>query len=45
VRVACFFHAALSISASPFVETQEALGGYFIFEADGLDAAIDLCDR
>ena len=24
----------------PFVELKEALGGYFIFEADDLDAAI-----
>jgi hypothetical protein len=26
----------------PFVETKEALGGYLIFEADDLDAAIEL---
>ena len=26
----------------PFVETKEALGGYLIFEADNLDAAIEL---
>ncbi len=29
----------------PFVETKEALGGYFIFEADDLDAAIALAAR
>jgi hypothetical protein len=29
----------------PFVETKEALGGYFFFEADDLDAAIDLAAR
>jgi hypothetical protein len=29
----------------PFVETKEALGGYFIFEADDLDAAIELAAR
>jgi len=26
----------------PFVETKEALGGYLLFEADDLDAAIEL---
>ena len=26
----------------PFVETKEALGGYFILEADDLDAAIEV---
>ncbi|MCU1457883.1 MAG: hypothetical protein JWL73_1975 [Actinomycetia bacterium] len=26
----------------PFVETKEALGGYFIFEADDLDSAIEV---
>ena len=29
----------------PFVETKEALGGYLIFEADDLDAAIELAAR
>ncbi len=29
----------------PFVETKEALGGYFLFEADDLDAAIELAAR
>lgn len=29
----------------PFVETKEALGGYFFFEADDLDAAIELAAR
>jgi hypothetical protein len=29
----------------PFVETKEALGGFFIFEADDLDAAIELAAR
>jgi hypothetical protein len=29
----------------PFVETKEALGGYLIFEADDLDAAIELASR
>ncbi len=29
----------------PFVETKEALGGYFFFEADDLDAAIALAAR
>jgi hypothetical protein len=29
----------------PFVETKEALGGYYLFEADNLDAAIDVAAR
>jgi hypothetical protein len=29
----------------PFVETKEALGGYLIFEADDLDAAIELAAK
>jgi len=29
----------------PFVETKEALGGYLMFEADDLDAAIGLAAR
>ncbi len=28
-----------------FVETREALGGYLLFEADDLDAAIELAAR
>jgi hypothetical protein len=29
----------------PFAETKEALGGYYMFEADDLDAAIELAAR
>jgi hypothetical protein len=29
----------------PFVAIKEALGGYFVFEADDLDAAIELAAR
>jgi hypothetical protein len=29
----------------PFAETKEAIGGYLLFEADDLDAAIDLASR
>jgi hypothetical protein len=29
----------------PFVEIKEAVGGYLLFEADDLDAAIDLASR
>jgi hypothetical protein len=29
----------------PFVETKEALGGYFFFEADDFDAAVALASR
>jgi len=33
------------ITDGPFAETKEALGGYLFFEADGLDAAIELATR
>ncbi|MCW3064025.1 MAG: hypothetical protein JWN32_1197, partial [Solirubrobacterales bacterium] len=29
----------------PFVEIKEAIGGYLVFEADDLDAAIELASR
>ena len=29
----------------PFVETKEAIGGYLVFEADDIDAAIELAAR
>jgi hypothetical protein len=29
----------------PFVELKEAIGGYFLFEADDLDAAIEMAAR
>ena len=29
----------------PFAETKEALGGFFIYEADDLDAAIEIAAR
>jgi hypothetical protein len=29
----------------PFVDTKEVLGGYYLFEADDLDAAIELAAR
>ncbi len=29
----------------PFAETKEALAGYLVFEAEGLDAAIELASR
>jgi hypothetical protein len=29
----------------PFAETKEALGGYYLFEADDLDAALELAAR
>jgi hypothetical protein len=29
----------------PFIETKEEFGGYFVFEADDLDAAIELAAR
>jgi hypothetical protein len=33
------------VTDGPFVETQEAIGGYLIFDADDLDAAIELASR
>ena len=33
------------ITDGPFVEIKEALGGYLFFEADDLDAAIELASR
>jgi hypothetical protein len=32
----------LRVTDGPFVETKEALGGYYLLEADDLDAAVDL---
>jgi hypothetical protein len=32
-------------SDGPFVETDEALDGYFVLEADDLDAAVDVASR
>ena len=29
----------------PFVETKEVIGGYLLFEADDLDAAIELASQ
>jgi hypothetical protein len=33
------------ITDGPFVEIKEAIGGYLLFEADDLDAAIELASR
>ncbi len=33
------------VTDGPFAETKEALGGYLFFEADDLDAAIELASR
>jgi len=33
------------VTDGPFVEIKESIGGYFVFEADDLDAAIDLASR
>ena len=33
------------VTDGPFVETKEALGGWAMFEADDLDAAIELAAR
>jgi hypothetical protein len=36
---------AVQVTDGPFVETKEALGGYFFFEAADLDAAIELAAK
>ena len=33
------------ITDGPFAETKEAIGGYLFFEADALDAAVELASR
>jgi hypothetical protein len=33
------------VTDGPFAAVKEALGGYFVFEADDLDAAIELASR
>jgi hypothetical protein len=33
------------VTDGPFVAVKEALGGYFVFEADDLDSAIELASR
>ena len=33
------------IMDGPFAETKEALGGFFLFEADDIDAAIEVASR
>ncbi|HEX2502604.1 MAG TPA: YciI family protein [Miltoncostaeaceae bacterium] len=33
------------VTDGPFVEIKEAVGGYLLFEADDLDAAIELASR
>ena len=38
-------HGKALTTDGPFVEIKEAIGGYLLFEADDLDAAIDLASR
>ena len=38
-------HGKPLVTDGPFAATKEAVGGYFILEADDLDAAIDLASR
>jgi hypothetical protein len=33
------------VTDGPFVETKEALGGYFLLDADDLDTAIEIASR
>jgi hypothetical protein len=36
---------AVQVTDGPFVETKEALGGYYLVEADDFDAAIELAKQ
>jgi len=36
---------AFTVTDGPFVETKEALGGYYLIEADDLDAAIAIAKQ
>ena len=38
-------HGETVTTDGPFAETKEAIGGYLFFEADSLDAAIELAAR
>lgn len=38
-------HGKLSRTDGPFTETKEVIGGYAIFEADSMDAAVELTKR
>jgi hypothetical protein len=38
-------HGKILTTDGPFVETKEVLGGYLLFDADDLDAAIELASR
>lgn len=36
---------AVQVTDGPFVETKEALGGYYLIEADDLDAAVEVAKQ
>jgi hypothetical protein len=36
---------SVQITDGPFVETKEALGGFYLIEADDLDAALDIAKQ
>ena len=36
---------AVEVTDGPFVETKEALGGFYLLEADDLDAAVELAKQ
>lgn len=38
-------HGSTLTTDGPFVDTKEALGGYFFYEAEDLDAAIELASK
>jgi hypothetical protein len=38
-------HGGTVVTDGPFAETKEAFGGFFLFEADDLDAALELAAR
>ena len=41
-NLACYEHGKTLTADGPFVEIKESIGGYLLFEADDLDAAIEL---
>ena len=38
-------NGGFAVTDGPFVETKEALGGYYLVEADDLDAAVEMAQQ
>ncbi len=41
----CVENGKTLVTDGPFAETKEAIGGYLVFEADSVDAAVELASR